>query len=565
MTPMRCAGLFLLLPLAAGAAAGPDALELTQRFAAAGAAHLALARVEQLQPATVTASAWGDWETLRCSLLYETRRHADLLRRVAALPAPAPEKVKRSCLLQGARAAVAASDSAAARDFLTRLIWRHDPAPDELRQWRRLVIDSYVSEGKAHDAYALMLRYQQDYRPIDGEAAARFVEALLAAGMDKEAVGWLSALDDSSPAKALLRLANNLVSPDAAVAQARAQLLKAASPAAWWRVMQQAAVSLKNRALELEALEQMLQLADERAPSRVTTLSTELWTAYLATAQDSANQNQILLGDEAALSDFASRRMSAAPPLGRALFAYLAGRSRNPDTRLAAQLQLVHSLYSGKLGNTAFRLYADPARFPPAQLDAQARYLLGAIAAETNQPASAARFWQGLNTPPTLTADEWQLRLAHVLVRAGAVAEASDALRRVVAGKSVLPADVMRQAVAVAQALQDAGHDKTADELYRAMLPLAEPAQKREILMAAGKIAENGNDFAKAAGCFLEAAVVMDQNSNDAFTWNARLHAALNLDRAGLKDDAGAQFQWLQSNARDAAQREAVRRELARR
>jgi hypothetical protein len=97
------------------------------------------------------------------------------------------------------------------------------------------------------------------------------------------------------------------------------------------------------------------------------------------------------------------------------------------------------------------------------------------------------------------------------------------------------------------------------------MLPLAEPAQKREILMAAGKIAENGNDFAKAAGCFLEAAVVMDQNSNDAFTWNARLHAALNLDRAGLKDDAGAQFQWLQSNARDAAQREAVRRELARR
>ena len=565
MTAMRYVSLLLLLPLAAGAATGPDALEVTQRFAAAGAAELALARVAQLQPASVTAPAWGGWEMLRCSLLHETRRYAELVARVAALPASAPEKVKGSCLLQGARAALAANDAGAARDFLARLIWRHDAAPEEMRLWRRLVVESYVGEGRAQDAYALMLRYQQDYRPVDGETAARFVGALLAAGMEKEAVGWLAVLDDSSPAKALLRLGNNLISADAAVAQARTQLAKATNPEAWWQVVRHAALRLRNPVLELEALEQMLQLHDERAPARTAALAADLWTAYLAAARDTANQNQILLGDEAGLSDLAARRLSTAPPAGRAVFAYLAQQSSNAETRLAAQLQLVHSLYSGKLGNAALRLYADPARLPSAQLDPQARYLLGAIAAEINQPVSAARFWQGLDTPPALAPDEWRLRLAEVLVRAGAIAQATDALRGVMAGKKALPPEMVRRALASVQAIQDAGHDKTADELYGAMLPLAEPLQKREILTGVGRIAESANDFARAAGCFLEATVLVEPGSNDGFAWNARLRAAVNLDRAGLREDATAQFDWLQKHAQDAAQRETLRRELGKR
>ena len=565
MRAVRCAALLLFLPLAALAAAGPNALEVTQRFAAAGAAQLALARVERLQPSGVTAPAWGDWETLRCSLLYQTKRHADLIKHVATLPASAAEKVKRSCLLQGARAGLAANDAGATRDFLSRLIWRHDPSLEEMRQWRRLVIDSYVNEGKAQDAYALMLRYQQDYRPVDSDTAARFVEALSAAGMDKEAVGWLSALDDASPAKLLVRLTNNLVSGDAAAAQARAQLAKSPNPAAWWQLLQQVALRSKNRTLEIEALEQLLQLCDEQMPACATALAGQLWKAYSAAAQDIANQNQILLGDEVVLSDLASRRSVSAPPLGRGLFAYLAAHSANTDTRYAGQLQLVHALASAKLGLVALRLYADQAQFPPAQLDTQARYLLGAIAAEGDRPQLAVRFWSGLDTPASLGTDEWQVRRAQVELRAGALSQAADSLRRALTGKTTLAPELMRQVIAAAQTLQDAGEQKTADELFATMLPVAAPPEKREILMRLGKAAESAKDPARAADCYLEAALLVEPTANDSFAWNARLQAMLMLDRAGLKDDARAQADWLQKNVQDAAQREMLRRELSKR
>src|SRR3990172_10636667 len=184
---MRALAVFALLASCGAAAQGPpDAFEITQRFAASGALQTALTRIAQLEPATAAAPRWGDWEQLRCELMYRLSRHQELAQRVAALPASVAEKTARTCLLQGARAAVAVAQGATARDFLARLIWRQEPAADELRQARLLVIESYLAERKPRDAYALMLRYQQDFKPVDRDTAARFVEALLAAGMEKK-------------------------------------------------------------------------------------------------------------------------------------------------------------------------------------------------------------------------------------------------------------------------------------------------------------------------------------------------------------------------------------------
>jgi len=241
-------------------------------------------------------------------------RHQELAQRVAALPSSVPEKVARSCLLQGARAAIAVAQGATARDFLARLIWRQEPAADELRQARLLVIESYLAEHKPQDAYALMLRYQQDFKPVDRDAAARFVEALLAAGLEKEAVNWLAQLDDASPLKLQLRLKATLIAPAAAIAQARAALARTGNNAAWWVVLQHAATLQKNRTLLVEALENLLQLAADQPPERLAALITELWQSYAAAAQDTANQNQLLVGDDAKWADYASRRAAASPP-----------------------------------------------------------------------------------------------------------------------------------------------------------------------------------------------------------------------------------------------------------
>jgi len=473
-----------------------------------------------------------------------------------------PENVARSCLLQGARAAIAVTQGATARDFLARLIWRQEPVADELRQARLLVIESYLAERKPRDAYALMLRYQQDIKPVDRDTAARFVEALLAAGMEKEAVNWLSQLDDASPLKLQLRLKTGLIAPDAAIAQARAALARTGNSAAWWVVAQHAAALQRDRALLVEALENLLQLAGDKPPERLAALVAELWQSYAAAAQDAANQNQLLVGDDAKWADFASRRAAASPAVARAFFAYLAQQSTFSDTRRNAQLQLAFSLQQGKLGLTAIRLFSDAARFPVAQLDPQARYLLGSMALENNQPLTAARYWQGLATPPALDPDEWRIRLAEVLVRAGATDPGAAALRALIAGRKALPAGIMQRAVAAVQELQDAGHARTADELYRALLPLAAAPLRREILFGLGRIAEADDDFQRAADHFLEAALLIDSRATDALAVNARLAAAANLGRAGLKDDARTQFNWLQKNVKDPEKLELIRREL---
>ncbi len=559
---MRLIALLALLgSLGANAQAVPDAFETTQRFADNNAVQLALARVEKLQPAAPAAPRWADWEQLRCTLLFRLSRYQELTARVAALPAGAPDKVVRTCLLQGARAALANAQGAVARNFLASMIWRHDLSVDEMRQARLLVIETYLAADLAQDAFALMLRYQQDYRPVDRETAARFVDALLAAGLEKEAVNWFAQLDDASPLKLLMRLKNNLIAPDAAIVQVRAALARN-NNVAHWLVLQHAAVLQNNRVLQVEAIENLLQLAADRPAARLAALATELWKAYAAAAQDVANQNQLLVGDDAGWADFAARRSTVNATAGRAMFAYLAQQSKDRATRQSAQLQLAYSLQGARLGLVAIRLFEDATRFPLAQIDPLTRLLLGGMANENNQVAAAARYWQGLPVPATLDADQWRIRLAPVLVRAGMAEAGAEVLRALIAGKVALPVEIMRPVMAIAQELQDTGFIKSADELYRALLPLATVRERREILFALARIAESANDFQNAADYFLEAALLLDARPPDMFAANARLAAAANLSRAGLKDDARVQLEWLRKNVKDPEKLEMIRREI---
>ena len=66
----------------------------------------------------------------------------------------------------------------------------------------------------------------------------------------------------------------------------------------------------------------------DKPADRLTAITAELWKSYAAAAQDVANQNQLLVGDDAGWADFAARRGAANPIAGRALFAYLAQQSK---------------------------------------------------------------------------------------------------------------------------------------------------------------------------------------------------------------------------------------------
>jgi predicted negative regulator of RcsB-dependent stress response len=84
------------------------------------------------------------------------------------------------------------------------------------------------------------------------------------------------------------------------------------------------------------------------------------------------------------------------------------------------------------------------------------------------------------------------------------------------------------------------------------------------MLYALGGIAESAAQFARAADYYLRSALAQGTRAPDAMALQARLAAAANLARAGFREDARAQFQWVIGNSKDAAQIEIARRELSR-
>jgi len=553
----------ILLALICLACAGAaSALETARELTASGASRLALARVEQLQPRDSGAPRWAEWEALRMRLLVGLKLNDEALKRAAGLPGNMPQAALRQCLLDAGRAALATGGGDAARAYAARVLWQLQATPEETRAARLLVIESHLAERQGDIAFRAMLRYQQDYRPLERGVAERFVEALLDLGMGEEAVNWLASLDEASPAKLMLRLKTGLATPEATVGQARALLAKANDPG-YWRVIAGAARRQKNALLLAEAQERGLNNGDRAAPQAVAVLARELWQNYLSAAQEAANQNGLFASDDANWADLAARRLGTAPLLARALYGHLARRGQAPATRHSAQLQLVFSLMGEGLERAALRLFQESGMEAGA-LDPQARYLLGTAAEAHDDPATARRYWDGIPAPPNVSAEEWSLRLAAVQVRSGKADEGVAALKHALAGRKTLAPALVQRGTALARELLDSGQPDAAGKVFDLMLPLAAGSDARGILFGLGRVQELAGRNSAAAGYFLRSALLADAGAPDALALQARLAAGINLARAGYKEDARVQFQWLLGHAKDPTQREAARRELSR-
>ncbi len=535
------------------------ALETTRQLLESSAPRLALDRVEQRQPRETTDSRWGEWETLRLRALFALKRYQDVLARTGALPAHLPERERRQALALAARSALEAGQPAQARDLVARALWQSGAVPDGGRELRLLVVDSYLAEGNGHAAFRAMLRFAQDFHPLEPAIAARFVEGLLVLDMAREAANWLARLDEGSPAKQMLRLKAGLIKPDAAIAQSRARLSKGGGRG-HWQVIAEAAARGGKRSVRIEALEQLVQNAGGREEAGAA--AANLWQTYHALAQESANLNHLLVGDDAAWATYASKRLRADPFIARAFFAYLAQRARSLEARQAAQLQLVRSLQQGKLDAVALRLF-DQGTIDVTAIDSQARYHLGSIAEARDEAALAARFWEGLAIPAGMTMAEWGVRGALVYWRAGNAEGAMKALAAATSERKSLPANAIPGAILLGQEMVVAGEPETADASLPALLLLAGTGYQRELLMALGRTAEARGLFARAGAYFLQAALAPEGLKQDATAPKARLAAALNLSRAGYSEDARAQFEWVLRHSRNPAELQAARQGLA--
>ena len=548
---------------AAAAVPGLDGFEVARRMASAGAVDLALQRVDQAQTAEPSASPqWLEWELLRIELLWRRGRDAEVLKRIAfARNVALPDRSAAQLWLTAARSAHRLGESAQARAFYASYFLRSAALTSEYRDARLAVINTYLSEGNAEDAYRSMLRFQQDFSPLRAEETERFAAGLIAAGRVSEAVTWLPQLDKASPAAAMLRMRTGLITPDAAAAQARASLAKGGGDAAL-ELLASAASAQKNRAVEIEVQEHRLQLLAPVLRDAIARHADALWNLYAELGQQTANQAQLLIGDDAAWIDRAMRMMAQQPQAARSLLGRIAADGRNEEGRARAQSQLIASLRDAKLAVAALRLFADARRHPIAGLHPSVRLELGTLALDQKNPAEAVRFWQGLSQPPGLSGSEWQLRNVAALFAAGMGDAGLQSAKSLLASPPPLPVEVVGRLLAIASNALDAWQVKPAESLFAMLLPLAQGAERINVLLGLGKARELRGEFRAAADAYFNAAALYASPDAERESWRARESAAINLAKAGLLEDARATFQWLAANAKDAAIRENAARAL---
>jgi hypothetical protein len=560
--------LVLLVALIAGLvsatsrAQSPRELDDVRALAAAGALELALGRIERGQPRQATAPDWAEWELTRFELLTRRQRHADVLSRMSAHPAEVRGSTAYIPLrVRAAQAAVALGRFAEARDFLVQAFLASEIGAEDYRSARRTAIDAFLGQGQTDAAYLAMLRFRQDFSPLRAAEAERFVAGLLTAGRADEAAQWLTLLEPGSPSGALLRLRAGLIPPAAAAAQARALIAQNVTDPGW-TLLSAAGRALGDPAVELEVLEGRLNAAEPPA-AQADTIGA-LWTAYAQFGERTANALQLLAGDDAQWLQAAERILPKQPRSARALAAALVLRARTSAARIRAQSLLLVWLHDAGLARTAWRLFSDAARFPVAELDSQVRRRLGELAAEVGEAAAGVRYWEGLPPMDGSSPQQWQAQVLALMLRAGRIADATRLADAALDAKGRLDAERIRALALAASDALDAGHAEIAQIVYRGLVAHARDAERMSVLTGLARAHEAGGDPRSAAEAYLLAASAAKEPKTDPSALAAREAAAIQLLRAGLRDDARAVLQWLARNAGPAAAKQAAERRLSR-
>ena len=533
-------------------AAAEDLLGELSRLARGGTPHLAIRIMDQHQPPVeVNPQAWARWEQERISIYEAQGDWSAVVARLKRLPRAAPADFAVWAENTMARAEVELGHSRRARERLARLIWaeHHEFTAEQLAGWRRLIIRSYLTEGRVGDAQTAMLRYQLDYD--DGGEEWRLLRArvLVRAGRAEEAELLLEGLT-SDQARTLRLLASSRserISPRKLRTRVKGLVHKADLEPALayqlWGTLAEAEQREGNGESWILALEQAVALSGRVlvADSPVQPDADALWRAYQTYAQDLANEKQLLVGDFEAWFALAESLEAKQPAAARAVYAYLALNAGRQDAGEQAHGRLV-GLHAVEPGPQVLRqLYLESERFPEVKVVPRAaRYALVEQAIGEGDIVLASRLIGGLEKAPAeADAMAWGLRRARVLILGGQQGEGIAVLRELIKTSQSLPPELVDRTNQVLFDLQTLGAHEVAYELFNQVLErVTDSKVKREIIFwMADSLAAQGRHV-DAARLYLKSAMMPDPHAMDPWAQSARYQAAESLAEAGLREDA---------------------------
>ncbi len=543
------------------------------RLAGAGAPELALGIIDQSQPAYTRApQVWSIWERTRFQVLSAAGDRQRLFVRLNALPLSAPASLRTSALLLGAQAALSGRVPARARHYLRQLIWRGKPAPEQLFEYRRLVIRSYVVGGDFADAARALTYLHRSGQRKDWRLHLLAAEIALQRGRPQAAIRHLSGIKQPAARAAMLlaELQAGVHPPDkvwnmatrAAHAAEQRHHRRLAGRLEW--VAAQAAQRTGNKEDRIRALFNALRL-DPGDVEPFRTSANSLWAVLTEVGLMLGNAEQLLIGDAGPWLNAAQAQQRHKHPL--LALAILAATGLNgPDApgRAKALAAFARELSRQPHGGTLLlALFADRKRFPePRKLPGTVRYRLLAPALAAGRIGFASRLLAGLKRPPQgVDPGAWQLERARLFLLGGDIRRGTAVLKRLVAGHpSVAPAKVLP----VILELETLNHNEQALQLLLGLIAhRPTPQVTRRILYWMGHAYTGLGVPLLAARAYLESATFTSPYAMDQWAKTARYAAADALTEAGLYADARRLYQGLFNATSEPTEQALLKQKLA--
>ncbi len=553
----------------------PDGAKLVRRLVRAQTPHLALAMLDQKQPKPGgDLTDWLYWERLRITILTENGLWERFDARLASLPKGVDEGFRRWAVSMRARALIDQGEPLRGRELLLGLMWEHPQGSDDtqLAEWRQLVIQAYLSEGREADAYAAMLRYRQDYGRGDADAVTLFAQVLLNNDRASEAEVELKGLDNpqTMPLYWLARLRNGSDAKGVVKQLLRLRGKAEDDPGAlYYAVLAEAAGSAGDLQARTEALEGLF--ARKRVDARVSRLvpldSEQLWQAYLDLARDLGNRKRLLVGRDADWVKLAERHEKGEPTAARAIYAFLSLYSYDDSARADYHRSLARLLLNdNEQGRWLVeRLYLTSPRFiEVVAIPEVVRRVLVDFALATADLDLAARLLKGFDAPPAgADAISWELRRAKVFLLTGEHEQGEKILRGMLDKLGGMDTQQFDRYVQGLFDLQTVEHYDAAYELFLVLYERVQDLQiKRELLfwMADSRFAQAR--WLEAGYLYLQSAIILDKASMDPWAQTARYQAAKALVKAEMFQDAENLYRQLLKVADQAERKAQLLRDL---
>ena len=364
------AAVTLAVPYAAtgGQPVDPNIITLAtvSGMASAGAPTLALKLMDQYQPAfAADPVGWMSWERERTYIYQSGGDWRAVIGRAEHLPKDAGVDFHAWEEMQAADAWLHLDDGAKARALLLPIVWDKAAPPDDkqLAELRRLIIRSYIANGRLDDAQTAVIRYRQDYPKDSGDWPILEARLYLKTQQPQAALDVLQ--DVNGPEADMLALLAALRAGEITPADALAQAVQTGSDSKAgenervqaWVIAAEAADDLKNPAARIGAMQQGLGIqAGLLDHDDVFRLSPDmLWDAYVAYGEELGNELQLVVGDDQAWFLAASNRFDTDPIRAAALFTVVAWHAADPQQAGVANWQFAALIQKQPLGSVLLR------------------------------------------------------------------------------------------------------------------------------------------------------------------------------------------------------------------